>query len=923
MIGSRRASRVLATAALTVLAAPFVVSVAPSTLAAGGGETGPLHVVGSLPMPQGAAKDTNRFGTIVGIDAPSRRLFYMYTDTSLVNHLVTYDLRSRIPKQVANGVLGPEGDFPAANSYTTAYDSRRHQLVFITPSVEVAGQSAQVGTGAIAVYDDASHKVVKRWNLGSSAPGFYPFGITYSAADDRLYAVGEFSAQRFVADGTVVGGGKIVGPGSAVVALNPSTGGAEWIRPITDCQQVLYSKGIGSLIARSRAHAALYFTCVSGGSPAGQTYPGQAGLVRMNIDPKGDAAAQASHPQEFFAISGSYYSGGSGSGVAAFDPTTDRFYLQSISFKTPGAWVFDGRLTSWVGFVSSKSDADFFIGINEGLGHLYIGTKRGGKVEPNDGILVADVRQTPVPAGEFQQLLTTALLPTDAQSRRLFVRPVDSAAQYLVVEDVTAVTDGVSDLDYDAQTSGAPDVPASHIFFAADATGFGAESVQVGGTGSPPTAVGPGAPTLPLLPGPRALMSAHVGGIDLRTDGAAAAAQAAQLDAASLQEYENRGQVWPYPGDACLDAGGRKVTKTFRDDGATGPANGGAFTIVCDLAHNTVTADVRMGASGAGGTTVSKSSYHVVATRDRKNGVVNSTEAAADGVAFDVQGGYAVRFGRVETTTRAEAHGRAGTAHATWTRTLEGVRIIDPLGKVLLSLPGCASHVEAKDGRTTTSTDSCQRLADVVNKALPTRFRMEFPVPLVRATAKGAFATVEQSEAQYFQQSVVNSQGVIYRGDSVGLRPAPAVVTEAYNDTTERSRTVTVLAASQSNAIFNAVPAFDFGNGDGGGGGSGGDGGGGGDGTQPGVSGGTGTALGPGGTVRPPTGNVDQPVLGNGGTAAGNPTNLSGYFFMRRGLRDAILLVLLSGLLFAGCGTYWRRRRLVDVLVTVSGKEAL
>ncbi|MDQ1712986.1 MAG: hypothetical protein QOE45_2436 [Frankiaceae bacterium] len=923
----RRLRRVTATAALLALAVPLLASLAPQAGASGaesGQSTGVLRVIGKLPDPIGAPKHPQRSGSVIAVDDASRRMFYKYTDTNLVSHVITYDMRPRIPKQVATGVLGPEGDFVLATSFTVAYDSKRRQLALITPTLDAGGKSAPTGTASIVVFSDVSHKVVAKWNVAQSLPGYYTLGITYSAADDRYYAAGEFSSQQFIAEGGYVGGGKAVGPGSAIVALNPTNGALKWLRSVPECQQVLYSKGIGSLIARSRAQNALYFACVSGGTPGGQTYPGQAGLIRLHIDPAAaDSAAAAKLPLELFAISGNYYSGGQGSGVTAFDPTTDRFFLQSLSFQTPGTYVFDGRLTAWVGFTPAASNADYYIGLNSGLGHLYIGMRRGSTpTEKTDGIVVANMRYA-VEAGEFDPLISSTLITADAGSNRLYVRPNDTNAPYLVVEDLKPRQSRRTPEDYDAQTTDTADTATANITFAGSAFGFGAESVQVGGTGAPLTGVSQNPADIPgVAPGTRAVMGAR-GALDLRDGGAAAGADAAQADINTMQEYERQdpdgdghGEVWPYPAGTCLDAGGRATTNSFRDNGPSGPANGGTFKVSCDLGKYLADTTSTMGASGSGATTANRSAYEAHAFRNRKDGAVVSTIATSEGVTFDVAGGLTVRLGRVVSTTLTTAHGRPGTAHALWTRDVEGVRVSNATGPIYTG-SGCTSKVEAgPDQGKRASTDTCSALADAVNKVLPTRFRIQFPMPYVVATPMGAFAAVEQSEADYLQQTTVNDQGVIYRGDSVGVKPVPAVVTETYTDTAERSRTVTVLAATQSSVNFDAQPPYDQGSFGGGGGTGGGGGGGTSGGTTPGVPGTSGTT--PGGTVTPGT-SVTGPA-----PQAGIPVrDLGGYLLMRRSLRDAALLVLLAGLVLGGCGTAWRRRRLVQVLVTVTGKEAL
>ncbi len=916
----RRLRHVSAMVAFTVVAVPALAIVAPSTGVAADDQ--PLRVVGSVPTPNGPPKDPNGQAKVLGIDPVRHRMFYEYPDGDGGAHLVTYDISGRIPRQIAIASVGRDADFNIATRYTVAFDPGRQELAIVTPSMDPGTGTLPAGPASILVYSDRTHSVRTRWSLATSLPGFFPLGISYSAKDDRIYAVGEFTAVRNLADGTVIAGAKFMSPGTAVVALDPLTGKPTWVRSLaSDCPQVLYSKSIGSLIARSGSTDALYFACVSGGTPAAQTYPGATGLVRMHIDPKGDSAAQADQPVEYFAISGNYFSGGSASGIAAFDAHNERFYLQSLSFTTPGAWVFDGRLTAWVGFVSAPSSADYYIGVNERLGHLYIGTYRINVA--NNGLLVADVRQTPVPAGEFTPLITTALIAADSASNRLFIRPENPNAHWLVLEDLTpASTYDQPTEDYDALTTGLPDSPSNDVDYALGATGFGAEAIQVGGTGAPLTALGTsfgnGIPG--VASGTRAVMAGRVGYLDLRPSGAGAAAQAATADTNTVQYYESddryprdgKPDTWPYKSLACLDTGGQPQSQS--DSSPDISTDGATASISCDLAKSTVKASSIMSAAGSGGAQVQRSTYDVTATRDSKTGGVVDSTATATGVSFQVEGGYTVSFGRVVSKALSRAHGHQGTAYSEWSRSVEGVSLVGPDGKSLLPEgAGCYSYVKAGlAGNTRDVHDTCATLSTAINKLLPTRFHADFPMPDVITTPKGAFAAIEQTSAQYYQQNVVNDQGVIYKDDSVGIRPTPAVIAEAYQDTAERSRTVTVLAATQTNVRYTISPPYDDGWVDGGGGG-----------TSSGSSGGGAPVVNPG-HAPATTADAPPPVITNPApTASGPLAALRGFLLRRRGLRDALLLVLLSGLVVGGSGTVFRRRRLVDVLVTVPRKEAL
>jgi hypothetical protein len=907
----RRFRSVSAVLAFTLATAPVMTALAPNV---GADSSYPLHVIGSVPMPIGPVKSPTAQAKVLGVDPVRRKMFYLYGDVDGKAHIVTYDISKRVPRQLTSAPAGAFSDYGLATRYTVAYDSKRQQLAILVAPSDPTQSSVPHGLPSLVVFSDVKHAIVATWNIAMTVPGYFPLGVSYSAKDDRYYSVGEFTATKNAADGTPVAGSKFISPGSGVVSLDATTGALKWVRSVAhECPQVLYSFHIGSLIAQSGVTESLYFACVSGGTPGGQTYPGTTGLVRLHIDPKGSSADQLNQEVEYFAISGNYFSGGDAVGIAAFDAVHERFYLQSLSFTTPGDWVFDGNLTAWVGFVTAPNNADYYNGINQRMGHLYVGTYRSGKGNVN-GVQVADVNQTPVPNGEVSALVTTALMFADDGSNRLFVRPINSNAMWLVVEDLAPVTTpGDTNEDYDAQTSALADEPANDIDYAIGATGFGAEAVQVGGTGAPETTIGSsGQGGIPgVSASTRATMSARIGGIDLRPGGAAAGAQAFTADTGTMQEYETNHGKWPYEAVTCLDAGGSPDSKTAKNPSDVSGA-GSHASISCNLAKNEVHATAQM--SGAlGAMKAQDASYDVTATRDTAKGAYVHTEATARGVTFTVEGGFVIHFGRVVSTTTSLAHGHAGTSYTEWTRDVEGVRVTNPLGQDIPVLGGCSSHVKLGPALGAHNQgDNCADLAKSLNGILPTRFHADFPMPSVIATPKGAFSAVEQTDAQYLQQTWTNDQGIVYRDDSVGIRPAPAVITEAYTDTAERSRTVTVLAATQSNAKFTISPPYDDGFVDGGG-------------TSGGTGGTTGTTtpvVTPGTTTKVPSGTtptINQPPQ----TVAGNPvTELRGFLLLRRSLRDTALLVLLSGLMLGGCGTAWRRRRLVDVLVTVPRKEA-
>ena len=77
--------------------------------------------------------------------------------------------------------------------------------------------------------------------------------------------------------------------------------------------------------------------------------------------------------------------------MAAFDQATDRFYMQSQSESLPGVWVFDGRLSAWVGFIGALDLTIAYAGNNQLNGRYYIGG--------SSYMIPVEGRHTPVPQG--------------------------------------------------------------------------------------------------------------------------------------------------------------------------------------------------------------------------------------------------------------------------------------------------------------------------------------------------------------------------------------------------------------------------------------------------------------------------------------------------------------------------------------------
>lgn len=772
---------------------------------------GGLQVLGPLAEPSRNAVYGGTGGYITAVDAVRRRMYYVYpTPTGLSDiRLRAFDLRPALPS-VLWDVAMPGLSSAEVSPYTTVLDTRRDRLAFLQPGsappVGANTATAQVDT-TITIVDLAQRRVVTAWDLAKTVPGFNPEGLTYSASDDRYYLVGEMDGSYLVANGAATFGKKPADLVPTVVALDASTGALAWVRPVPQCQQVLNTLAVGALIAHDRAQSALYFACDTGGSGAvvEQTFPGEAGLVRLDISPTASGAAAWGFPVAFFPVSGDYFNGAE-DGIAAWDPVTDRFFVQSMAPATPGDWVFDAHLSSWVGFVPAADSADYWIGFNPGLGHLYLGGTNASTSagDPGDGLVVADTRLTPLPAGAVFHLIPFGFIATDPGSRRLFLPtalPGSGRITYLVVADNAPSPVQPTPLDYDALTANRPERAGDYVSYAGGVDGYGAEAVLVGGAGGLLSGALPGQ-SLPVAPGTRALVAARLPAVNLSPSGASGTAQALEADINTASDYADSGakQPWPYPPVTCLDTGSGMPAQQ-----STGPQ--ARASVLCALASDRVLASTGYGqlqlASAPDGLSVGSSSITTSVTRSFSTGITTVTTAEANGVRVGLPGGGSLSISHVTSTATTEAHGYHGTALARWQRSLDGVVVFSAAGAPEYYSPGCTDSLSAGGTTASAATDTCQPVLAALDSLVGEWVHLALPVPQLTATPHGAFADVRQSDAAYYQERTLNDQGVIFPADSVAARPTPALQLEVFTDSTDRSRTVLQLAAVEASSIFD------------------------------------------------------------------------------------------------------------------------
>jgi hypothetical protein len=710
-------------------------------------------------------------------------MYYVYYDVPAgVGRLVEYDLDPEVPKPLRTLSLGPMQDLPPYFSpYVTALDPKRRVLFMRADPTEQ--------TELVRV-DLKNFKMMETWQLGRQLPGYRVLGMTFSPEDDAVYVVGQVGRTIQVSDAPA-------SPPTAVMSLDAATGERRWAFLVERCQHLLDSYAVGALIARSARTPALYLFCRAGDSSF--TYTGQPSLVRISISEQAGPQEALVFPAEHFPISGSYFSR-TATGIAAFDYHSDRFFVQSLSDETPGTWVFDGKLSAWVGFVSAPDATNSLLGLNQANGRYYMGGTSGY-------ITVVDGRDTPVPQGQSFDVAPRQFITTDPNRGRLFVaESADAGIVYTVWKDHTPNFVPPQPLDYDALTTNIEEGSGSITDFSASVNGYGARALFVGGTSGATRSTA--ASDLVPQDSDRGLTVARVPLVDLRSTGASATAEAHVADAltrpqieTSINQARQDAQLdeqseefrWPWTPAVCLDGGGQPTSA------AAPEAHGASAEVSCDLGRGTVTATSSMAGLAGSGFRVGGSDFRTDVRRTA-TGSVTETKARSQSIELSIPQAGSLSIAEVSASATTTAHGRPGTAKIAWERRLDGLVIRDASGVVVNRIPSCVS---------TPKTDGCAGVAAEINKILGTKMRVQFPRPDLVETPKGAFAAVQQTDSDFYQGRTVFNQGAAFDGESES-RAVPAMQIVVFNDSSEKSRLLVQLAAIQANSLYTIAPAPDY-----------------------------------------------------------------------------------------------------------------
>jgi len=738
---------------------------------------------------------------VVMTDWVNRRLYVQHA-----GRLTEFDLSGSFPEplrsvafHLESGQIGP---------YTAVVDSDL-RLAWILDHDLNGEETGCHQCALIRLFDLETMKFRPQvWNLGLMVPSLFALGIARVAKDHRLYVAGNLGSPYIKPVST-----NLVTPPvmpSILLSLDDANPGAQpvWKRPMTrECLFPMASSGVGVGLFPVKNGRAVFLACIRPELQGGAAIrsPGQSALLRIWVDPDADDVEALGFPVETYPVSGSYMSGQGLNGLAVFDPGAERMFVLSQSASTPGAAVFDGRLSAWVGFIPAQSEYASALGVDAVSGHVLMRADF-------ENVVLADGRTTPVSQGKLISLRTLGAGPIafDPVTHFAYVVARNPAGRMRVAvfADRSAVTVPPPPPCWDCLTVDVPESAATTSGWAGAVGGFGARASLVGGWGGAsepvrrpmdnnsivrPIVAGAG-----VSPGDRSLTAANVPRLDVRNVSVGAAAQAVAPDPLTENEWRSRrntivdtagaaggagGQAvaaaeWPWPAKSCLDGGG---TPTEPSPGGEEPG-GAASSVRCDLEKMYGSASASVGRSAIDGLLVGSSEFSSSARRDAERGMLAEASTTARGIHITAPGGAELSIGRVTATATVAAYGRPGTARASWTRVLEDVVLRDGAGAEKFRCP---------------KECSLESLAKAVNDNASLKMRIILPTADIQATRGGAFASVAKSEADYVDRLTMENES---------SEAVPGLEVMVFNDYAEKSRLHVQLAAVHLSSIYWVRP---------------------------------------------------------------------------------------------------------------------
>lgn len=566
---------------------------------------------------------------------------------------------------------------------------------------------------------------------------------------------------------------------------------------------------------------------------------------------------------------------------SVFDPESGRLLLAaSTSGAGVSVYAFDGRTNSWVGSIANEGSIGQ-IGIDTEHGRLYTLSAAG--------LLAADVRSTPVSQGRTSPSFGVDKIgpaqkrhiAVDERAGRVFLGYVQD--EIVVAEDRAPYFVPPTAPDPDANTLQVDERPGvTGANYGGAAQSYGARYRFVGGYDSllfNVVPIGINQQFLPLGPGTREISAAPARSLGLRNEGADASASGGDRDVSNTGKDLQQGNVeWPFVEARCIDLGDKPMSVS--EPGASVECEAGSKATASASSGQSQLSGPGL-AVGLGSSTTS-SDVRI----DAERGVVSTVTATASGISML---GGVLKFGGVEVTATAQAHGRTGTAKSTFDRR---VRDVSMNGQRL-----CGEECDE------------EAVARAINAAFVGVLRVDFPQPDPgKLGSPGGYeAVIRLRPEEHLEAVSLNEQG----NDRIEV---PGMVVSLVSDNTRPSRTIFQFAGAAAEARYG-IFLLGSGSGDLGG---------------PGSFGGSATDaagldvaldafLGGG------AGSPSNPPLGTAPIADDDaPRGLAalGWAYLRNALPETIALLLVWSILLAPVYLSARRRMLLERSVLSPGAGA-
>jgi hypothetical protein len=389
------------------------------------------------------------------------------------------------------------------------------------------------------------------------------------------------------------------------------------------------------------------------------------------------------------------------------------------------------------------------------------------------------------------------------------------SGRWVVMQDNTISDPLPAPIDYDALTSNVVEGPQTVSTFAGGISGFGSHLMWVGGLGAIQRSLyvvyGGNTGDTGINPGDRGAFLARVARLDVRDTGSSASAQSVAPDSGTQDEWDSRpattrracrdaaarsgsdpsgctnvepaaGQIadtafepWPWSAATCLDGTGDKDLNNSSE-----PYLGGDASVSCSLKNQKTHARAVSPGIVTSDSTLSVGSSTVDATtvRDPNAGATTTITSEAHGILVKTPAGT-LSIAQVLAKATTAAHGRPGSAKATWDRHLSGIVLQTPDGATTRP-PDCTN-------------DGCQSQLLAINRALGEFARFDMPTAQLTQSPKGAFAGVQKSLTDYLQ--AINTQ-------NDDTKAIAALQVQIFADREQKFRYVAQFAAVEATSIY-------------------------------------------------------------------------------------------------------------------------